>query len=59
MATSIPLNPETERRLDFPATQTGRAKAFYLPEIAAAGACARARTQAATDPPTSASATTS
>lgn len=33
MATSIRLNPETERRLDFLATQTGRTKAFYLREI--------------------------
>lgn len=33
MATSIRLNPETERRLDFLATQTGRTKAFYLREV--------------------------
>ena len=33
MATSIRLNPETERRLDFLAAQTGRTKAFYLREI--------------------------
>ena len=33
MATSIRLNPETERRLDFLATRTGRTKAFYLREI--------------------------
>ena len=33
MATSIRLSPETERRLDFLATQTGRTKAFYLREI--------------------------
>ena len=33
MATSIRLHPETERRLDFLATQTGRTKAFYLREI--------------------------
>lgn len=33
MATSIRLNPEIERRLDFLATQTGRTKAFYLREI--------------------------
>ena len=33
MATSIRLAPETERRLDFLATQTGRTKAFYLREI--------------------------
>jgi len=33
MPTSIRLAPETERRLDFLASQTGRTKAFYLPEI--------------------------
>ena len=33
MATSIRLAPDTERRLDFLATQTGRTKAFYLREI--------------------------
>lgn len=33
MATSIRLNPETEQRLDFLATQTGRTKAFYLREL--------------------------
>ncbi len=33
MATSIRLAPETERRLDILATQTGRTKAFYLREI--------------------------
>ena len=33
MATSIRLAPETERRLDFLAAQTGRTKAFYLREI--------------------------
>ena len=33
MATSIRLAPETERRLEFLATQTGRTKAFYLREI--------------------------
>jgi RHH-type rel operon transcriptional repressor/antitoxin RelB len=33
MATSIRLNPETERRLDLLATQTGRTKAFYLREL--------------------------
>ena len=33
MATSIRLNLETERRLEFLATQTGRTKAFYLREI--------------------------
>ena len=33
MATSIRLAPDTERRLDFLAMQTGRTKAFYLREI--------------------------
>lgn len=33
MATSIRLAPETERRLDFLAAQTGRTKAFYLREV--------------------------
>jgi RHH-type rel operon transcriptional repressor/antitoxin RelB len=33
MATSIRLSPETERRLDVLASQTGRSKAFYLREI--------------------------
>ena len=33
MATSIRLSPETERRLAFLATQTGRTRAFYLREI--------------------------
>ncbi|MDE0082181.1 MAG: CopG family transcriptional regulator [Gammaproteobacteria bacterium] len=33
MATSIRLAPETERRLDFLASQTGRTKAFYLREL--------------------------
>ena len=33
MATSIRLNPEIEKRLDFLATQTGRTKAYYLREI--------------------------
>ena len=33
MATSIRLAAETERRLDYLATQTGRTKAFYLREI--------------------------
>ncbi|HXG28752.1 MAG TPA: DUF6290 family protein [Nevskiales bacterium] len=33
MATSIRLPPETEKRLDFLAEQTGRTKAFYLREI--------------------------
>jgi len=33
MATSIRLAPETERRLDYLAAQTGRTKAYYLREI--------------------------
>jgi RHH-type rel operon transcriptional repressor/antitoxin RelB len=33
MATSIRLEPEVEKRLDFLATQTGRSKAFYLREL--------------------------
>ena len=33
MATSIRLPPETEQRLAFLASQTGRTKAFYLREI--------------------------
>ncbi len=33
MATSIRLAAETEQRLDFLATQTGRTKAYYLREI--------------------------
>ena len=33
MATSIRLAPETERRLDFLASSTGRTKAYYLREI--------------------------
>ena len=33
MPTSIRLNPETERRLDDLASQTGRTKAYYLREI--------------------------
>ena len=33
MATSIRLAPESGRRLDFPASQTGRTKAFYLREL--------------------------
>ena len=33
MATSIRLAAETEQRLDFLATQTGRTKAFYLREV--------------------------
>ena len=33
MATSIRLTPETERRLDLLASQTGRTKAYYLREL--------------------------
>ena len=33
VATSVRLSPETERRLAFLASQTGRTKAFYLREI--------------------------
>ncbi len=33
MPTSLRLSPETEERLRFLATQTGRTKAFYLREI--------------------------
>lgn len=33
MATSIRLAPETEQRLDYLASQTGRTKAFYLRKI--------------------------
>jgi RHH-type rel operon transcriptional repressor/antitoxin RelB len=33
MATSIRLAPETERRLDFLASRTGRTKAFHLREV--------------------------
>ena len=33
MATSIRLAPETERRLDLLASQTGRTRAFYLREL--------------------------
>ena len=33
MATSIRLPSETERRLDFLASRTGRTKAFYLREL--------------------------
>ena len=33
MATSIRLAPETEQRLDYLASHTGRTKAFYLREI--------------------------
>ncbi|MEJ2492631.1 MAG: DUF6290 family protein [Desulfuromonadales bacterium] len=37
MATSIRLDQEMERRLDFLASQTGRTKAFYLRELIARG----------------------
>ena len=37
MATSIRLAPETEQRLDYLASQTGRTKAFYLREIVEQG----------------------
>ena len=33
MPTSLRLAPETEQRLDFLASQTGRTKAFYLREM--------------------------
>ena len=33
MATSIRLASETEQRLDFLASQTGRTKAYYLREL--------------------------
>lgn len=33
MATSVRLAPETERRLDSLAAQTGRTKAYYLREM--------------------------
>ena len=33
MATSIRLAPETEQRLDFLASHTGRTKAYYLREL--------------------------
>lgn len=33
MATSIRLDPDTERRLDTLAAQTGRSKAYYLREL--------------------------
>lgn len=33
MATSIRLAPETEQRLDYLASRTGRTKAYYLREI--------------------------
>ena len=37
MATSIRLVPETEKRLDFLVSQTGRPKAFYLHEMIECG----------------------
>lgn len=37
LATSIRLSPETEERLRFLATQTGRSKAFYLRELIEGG----------------------
>ena len=37
MATSIRLDPETEKRLDQLATKTGRSKAYYLRELVANG----------------------
>jgi len=37
MATSIRLESEVEKRLDFLATQTGRTKAFYLRELITRG----------------------
>ena len=37
MATSIRLEAEMEKRLDFLATQTGRTKAFYLRELISRG----------------------
>ena len=33
MPTSLRLAPETEQRLDFLASQTGRTKAFYLRDM--------------------------
>ena len=33
MPTTIRLTPETERRLDYLASRTGRTKAYYLREI--------------------------
>ncbi|WP_338911946.1 type II toxin-antitoxin system RelB family antitoxin [Mycetohabitans rhizoxinica] len=33
MATSVRLTPETEQRLDYLASHTGRTKAYYLREI--------------------------
>lgn len=37
MATSIRLESEVEKRLDFLATQTGRTKTFYLRELITRG----------------------
>ena len=37
MATSIRLEPEVEKRLDFLATQTGRTKSYYLRELISSG----------------------
>ena len=37
MPTSIRLVPETERRLDLLASQTGRTKSFYLREMSERG----------------------
>jgi len=37
MATSIRLDPATEKRLDNLAAQTGRTKAYYLRELIARG----------------------
>ncbi len=37
MPTSIRLDPDTEKRLDFLARKTGRTKAYYLREIVAHG----------------------
>lgn len=37
MPTSIRLVPETERRLDLLASQTGRTKSFYLREMIEGG----------------------
>ncbi len=33
MATSVRLDPETEKRLDMLAARTGRSKAYYLREL--------------------------
>ena len=37
MTTSIRLAPEADQRLDFPASRTGRTKAFYLRELVERG----------------------